>query len=251
MAPVLILDLDNTIIGNITYQLLAHSLCNKACKNSTLVTNCYNEKSGVIRPGFCYFIATIRNKIPDIKIYVYTASQKDWALKEIKWIEKCCNLKFDRPVLTRDDCIEMNNSYYKSIKKISKKIKYIDRNDILIIDNNDVFIDYKESFIKCSDYNYIAFIDMWKLIPKTTLQKPEVSNFIEKLISEGYVNPYNIENLGENLEHSIRYVGWFYKKLNKINKINKRSNTDTFWKKMIKAVSASTTLKEVKLLYDN
>ena len=67
MAPVLILDLDNTIIGNITYQLLAHSLCNKACKNSTLVTNCYDEKHGVIRPSFCYFIATIRNKIPDIK----------------------------------------------------------------------------------------------------------------------------------------------------------------------------------------
>ena len=92
---------------------------------------------------------------------------------------------------------------------------------------------------------------MWKLLPKSTLQKPDVSDFIEKLIKEGYITPYNLENLGVNLEHSIRYVGWFYKKLSKINKINKKSNTDVFWKEMIKAVNASTTLKEIKSFYTN
>ena len=81
MPPTLILDLDNTIIGNITYQLLAHTLCNKVKKNCGMVANCYNEKTGIIRPYFCKFIYTIREKFPDIKIYVYTASQKDWALR--------------------------------------------------------------------------------------------------------------------------------------------------------------------------
>jgi hypothetical protein len=250
MPPTLILDLDNTIIGNITYQLLAHTLCNKVKKNCGMVANCYNEKTGIIRPYFCKFIYIIREKFPDIKIYVYTASQKDWALKEIKWIEKCCNLKFDRPILTRDDCIEMDNSYYKSIQKISKRIKTLDKNNILIIDNNDVFVDCKESFIKCPDYNYISFVDLWKVLPKAMLDKQEVLTFMQKLIKEGYINPYNVDAIGENIEQSLRYLHWYQKKLTIVNKINRKSYSDSFWKTLIKIVYNVNNFKDIKMIYN-
>lgn len=251
MAPTLILDLDNTIIGNITYQLLSHTLCSKVGKNCPLVANCYHEKSGIIRPNFCKFIYMIREKFPDIKVHVYTASQKDWALKEIKWIEKCCNLKFDRPILTREDCVEMNNSYFKSIKKISKRLKNIDTNNILIIDNNDVFIDCKESFIRCPDYNYMSFVDIWKVLPKQMLDKQEVLIFMQKLIKEGYVNPYNVDDIGDNIDQSLRYINWFHKKLTIVNKINRKSYTDTFWKTLIKIISDTNHFNDIKKMYKN
>jgi hypothetical protein len=249
MPPTLILDLDNTIIGNITYQLLADTLCNKVKKSCPIIANCYNEKTGIIRPYFTKFIYIMREKFPDIKIYVYTASQKDWALKEIKWIEKCCNMRFDRPILNRDDCIEMNNSYYKSIKKISKKIKSIDENNILIIDNNDIFIDCKECFIKCPDYNYISFVDLWKILPKSMLDKQEVIIYTQKLIKEGYINPYNVDDLGNDLDKTLKYLKWFHKKISIINKLNKRNENDNFWLTLGKIAYSTNNFNDIKMIY--
>lgn len=226
LNPTLILDLDNTIVGDVTYQVLANILCKKACKVS-YIKKMYSEKSGVIRPGFTTLISTLRSKIPNIKIYIYTSSRKEWALKEIKWIEQNCKIKLDRPILSRDDCIDINNKCYKSISKISKKIKNIDKNNLLIIDNNDLFIDNKNNFIKCPSYNYIYFIDLWKAIPIATLDKPDVVTFINKLITEDYMNPYNIKDISLNLEKSIKNLKWFHNKLIKINTINCK-NDDFF-----------------------
>jgi len=235
MIPTLILDLDNTIIGNITYQLLTFNLCKKASKLPP-ITNCYNEKSGIIRSGFVQFIRTLLMAIPDVKIYVYTASQKEWALKEIKWIEKCCNIKFDRPILTRTDCLEINGDFYKSINKINKKIKHITAENLLIIDNNDIFIDCKENFIKCPSYNYIYFVDMWKSIPEKCLNNDDVSNFILKLIKDGYMNPFNVVDINTDMDKSIKSLDWFQKKLVKINKNNKKYLNDNFWKQLTKVI---------------
>jgi len=250
MPPTLILDLDNTIIGNITYQLLAYTLCSKGKKNCPIVTNCYNEKSGIIRPNFNKFMYIMRQKFPGIKIYVYTASQKEWALKEIKWIEKCCNLRFDRPILTRDDCIEINNSYVKSIQKINKRIKTIDKNNILIIDNNDVFVDCKDSFLKCPDYNYVSFVDLWKILPKSILNKEDILIYIQQLIKEGYVNPYNFDDIGDNLERSLKYLSWFHKKLSIIHKINKQSHNDSFWNNLSKIAYNVENFNDIKMIYN-
>jgi hypothetical protein len=192
----------------------------------------------------------MREKFPGIKIYVYTASQKEWALKEIKWIEKCCNLRFDRPILTRDDCIEINNSYVKSIQKINKKIKTIDKNNILIIDNNDVFLDCKDSFLKCPDYNYVSFVDLWKILPKSILNKEDILIYMQKLIQEGYVNPYNFDDIGDNLEISLKYLSWFHKKLSIIHKINKRSHNDSFWNNLSKIAYSVDNFNDIKMIYN-
>jgi len=145
----------------------------------------------------------------------------------------------------------MNNYYYKSIKKISKRLKNIDTNNILIIDNNDVFIDCKESFIQCPDYNYMSFVDMWKVLPKQMLDKQEVLLFMQKLTKEGYVNPYNVDDIGDNIDQSLRYVNWFQKKLTVVNKINRKSYTDTFWKTLIKITLDVNNFNDILKIYKN
>ena len=231
MSNILILDLDNTIIGNITYQLLLYNLCVKTCK-SAISGNQYNEETHVIRYGFTNFINNLKKNIPDIKIYVYTASQKDWALKEIKWIEKNCNIKFNRPILTREDCLYLNNNYYKSIKNISKKIKNINNCNLLIIDNNDIFLDKKENFLKCPSYNYINFIDLWENIPIKYSNNKNLNEWLLKLSNEGYIRPYLTNNYNKDIEKSIKNSEWKSKKLLNILKNNKKYINDKWWIKL-------------------
>jgi len=231
MSNILILDLDNTIIGNITYELLLYNLCVKTCK-SAISGNHYNEESHVIRYGFTNFINNLKKTIPDIKIYVYTASQKDWALKEIKWIEKNCNIKFNRPILTREDCLYLNNNYYKSIKNISKKIKNINNCNLLIIDNNDIFLDKKENFLKCPSYNYINFIDLWENIPIKYSNNKNLNEWLLKLSNEGYIRPYLTNNYNKDIEKSIKNSEWKSKKLLNILKNNKKYINDKWWIKL-------------------
>lgn len=229
----LIIDLDNTIIGNITYQLLAHNLGVRSHKNVN-VGKYYREDNGLIRPGFCEFIRSVRERLPNTHIHIYTASLKSWALKEVRWIEQNCNIKFDRPIFTRNDCININNVFYKSMKKIRKRLKN-HNNNVLIIDNSDVFIDQKECFVKCPTYNTIHFIDLWKLFPienKQNGSNNELLQWLSKLVKQGYVNPYpdyTIENT-ETLNHAIQHHAWFAKKLNTVSKNNKKFANDTWWK---------------------
>ena len=231
MSNILILDLDNTIIGNITYELLLYNLCVKTCK-SAISGKHYNEETHIVRNGFTNFINNLKKTIPDIKIYVYTASQKDWALKEIKWIEKNCNIKFNRPILTREDCLYLNNNYYKSIKNISKKIKNINNCNLLIIDNNDIFLDKKENFLKCPSYNYINFIDLWENIPLKYSNNKNLNEWLLKLSNEGYIRPYLTNNYNKDIEKSIKNSEWKSKKLLNILKNNKKYINDKWWIKL-------------------
>jgi hypothetical protein len=91
---VFIIDLDGTIIGDCIYQtdiykigLILRKLGFKIKINDILEDH-YNEKTKLIRPYFLNFITTIKKTIPNSYFYIYTASEKKWAEKEIKIIEK-------------------------------------------------------------------------------------------------------------------------------------------------------------------
>jgi hypothetical protein len=122
--PILILDLDNTIIGDITYQALSYNLGErlKATENTLtynrntinkIISLNYKKNTGIIRPNFIKFFNFIKLKIPNILIFIYTASTKEWANKEILWIEKNNKIKFNRPLFTRENCKLQNNLYNK------------------------------------------------------------------------------------------------------------------------------------------
>ncbi len=245
---IFIIDLDGTIIGNCSYQCDIYNimeliktydkknlnkykiLCEKSLNES------YNEKSLLIRPHFFHFIQAMKKLYPVSYFYVYTASEKKWANKEISIIEKNNNFKFDRPLLTRDNCIiDKDGSIKKSINKIlpliKKNIKFSSTFDIkkhlLIIDNNPTFIDYKDNLLICPTYNYVKFNNLKDVVPDD-ISCANIKNYISKLTKEqrmcrNYNNPECLEKIYK----------WLYKKCKKINKYNLRYVNDNFWKDLV------------------
>eukprot|EP00960_Hanusia_phi_P055847 763077-Hanusia_phi.AAC.5 len=93
------------------------------------VSEAYKNKTMLVRPHFCEFIKTARARFADVMIFVYTASEKNWASKEIGWIEKQCGISFDRPIFSREDCIqEIGSGSTKSVLKIFPKLKKATKN---------------------------------------------------------------------------------------------------------------------------
>ena len=235
---IIILDLDNTIIGNCCYQADLYNLQKIQKKYKMKIINninvSYNKKCNLLRPHFKYFYENIKKIYENVYIYIYTASEKNWANIEVKMIEKNLDIEFDKPIFTRDDCIiDSKKEYKKVINKIIPKIKRNIKDDIediknnlLIIDNNDTFIDYKTNFLLCKSYDFIHYIDIWKNINNDYHKNSELTNYIIRLINNNKIHKYvNIND--KNLENIYK---WKYKKYKKINKTNKKFIKDTFWK---------------------
>ena len=159
-------------------------------------------------------------------------------------IEKTHNMKFNRPIFTRDDCIvDSYGQYRKSVKKILPKIIrgnkkfHINPEKILVVDNNSTYIDYASNFLLCSTYNYILFCDVWTMMKKEYMKIMEIYQVIRNLITTNKLCKYCTfnDNIGDSksLENKHR---WFYRKHKKINKMNKKYINDTFWKKLAHAI---------------
>lgn len=239
---VLIIDLDNTILGNIHYLLLSHNMLVNfnGGKNMKSIKKLYVENTGVIRKGFIKFIKDVRYRFHDVKIYIYTASMKGWANKQIKWIEQNNTIQFDRPIFCRDDCEIVDGIVCKSINKIKKRIKG-NLDNMLIIDNYDVFIDYKDCFLKCPTYNYIYFIDLWKYVSKDMFNDPEVLQFIKKSAIKNSMNP--ILPTAESVESKLKYHKWFVKKYASLYKNNHKHTQDNFWINIIQTMRTYPTYR--------
>ena len=85
---IFVLDLDGTIIGDCSYQCDIYNIDNISKKNNKdTLLNCYKPDSKLIRPYFKYFFTKIKKIYPNSLFYIYTASEKIWAHKEIGLIE--------------------------------------------------------------------------------------------------------------------------------------------------------------------
>ena len=239
---VFIIDLDGTIIGDCVYQseiykisLILNKLKIKI-KINDILDEFYNDKSKLMRPHFFHFMETMKKIYSSCYFYIYTASEKKWAEKEIGIIEKNFNIKFNRPIFTRSDCIQeiINNKpvYKKSIEAIKKKIKIKDA-EIIIIDDNDVYIDNTDKLIKCKIYNYKYFCNYWEYIPMTKIKNKVFINYLSTLIQNERLNPsYNKTNMKQMMD----YYKWLYEKCYTINKNNKKYKQDNFWLSLTKII---------------
>lgn len=170
-----ILDLDGTIIGDISPQVMVYDIFQEIKTADPKVSiNLrdlhYNLKAGIIRPSFLDFVNHIKRFQPNAEFYIYTASQPKWADFIVKNIERALKIKFNRPIFTRKDCISINGEISKSLYKIKSKLKaslkrkypntdlnqLLTVDNILIVDNNRVFpnsFDNKR-LVHCSTYMY-------------------------------------------------------------------------------------------------
>ena len=245
---VFILDLDGTIIGDCAYQVIIHNIEDVARQNKIktnskdMLVNCYNESSKLIRPYFKHFINTMKTHFSNSQFYIYTASEKSWANKEISMIEKTHGFKFNRPLFTREDCIvDSYGMYKKSVKKILPRIVKANKNgnisseNILVIDNNKVFIDFNKNMIECPTYNYTHFCDIWEKIDKNDTLDTSLSRMVSNLVLTNkackYSNCKNTDDKKIELKHK-----WMYKKYKKLNKMNKPFEKDVFWKRLANAI---------------
>lgn len=247
MKPIVfVLDLDNTIIGNIEPQAREYELIKII--NTSLVQN--NQRAipykksvlerelrgHIIRPHFARFVDNI-NRYENIELFIYTASTKDWANFVVPVIEKCINYKFKRPLLTRDDMIRGEQKSIENVRpKIYKSLrkKYLLKSqdaltNILMIDNRrDVLLE-KNMLVKCPDYEYSYPIDYLRNIPKKIVKQ-----------YQGVIENYLFLNYSQNI---YDFYAKYYKSLNKTNEFYKKYNkmqcnngADNYWKTTYKVI---------------
>lgn len=226
---VFIIDLDETIIGNCIYQSQLWNIAKAYNSNvNKILLEYYKEPSKLIRPYFIYFIKKMRELYNDnVYIYIYTASSYEWANAEIKLIEKANNIKFNRPIFTRNDCIKSKKSAYwiKSIDKIKSKIK-VKNADYIIIDDSNVYNDNNNLQLFCRPYQYKAFCNIRLHIPIINI--PEYC--------KGIICPFiNIHEINDD-NINIKMYKWLYKKCKKIEKTNNQFKYDKFWLHLTNAI---------------
>jgi hypothetical protein len=163
---VILLDIDGTLIGDITPQVCLYEIkkrCNKVPMNVKHLHS--NLQEGIIRPHFKKFFHDLRAH--GVEFFIYTSSEKKWAEYIVKQIESVTDTKFNRPLFTRNNCKLINGDYKKSIasvtpaiiKTLKKKYNNITpaslKNMIMAIDNNNVYerVDY-QNLLLCPTYRY-------------------------------------------------------------------------------------------------
>ena len=162
---IFLLDLDNTMIGDISPQIKEYNLIkslnneinnntNKNQKNIRYNNTLLQEelKRYIIRPYLNNFLQNIK-EYKNIELFVYTASSDGWAKFIIPNIEKTIHYKFNRPLLTRKNTLSggkksishIKNLVYTSLKKKYNLNNITQLKYILLIDNtNNVLIEKKK-----------------------------------------------------------------------------------------------------------
>ncbi len=183
---VILLDIDGTLIGDITPQVILYELSNKlkGIIRFQNINKNIQEKliNGVVRPQFKHFFTDLSSY--GVEFFIYTASEKKWAEYIVKQIETVYNIKFNRPLFTRNNCEIINKEYKKNIAKVKPAIykclkkKYTSlkiedlKNKIMAIDNNKVYNIYESKhLLHCSTYNYFLPENIMINIPKHIFDK--------------------------------------------------------------------------------
>lgn len=256
MLPyIVILDWDGTIAGKVDYQCMRHTL--KECykeynikytKNNKIPIAFYPE-SNLIRKDFIGFIKDLTIHYDNnIYFFIYTASEKLWANTEIKWVEQTHGITFQRPIFTRDDCINYAGSYKKSIEKIfprilrsikvpltkQQKTEVLNKH-ILIIDNNHVYVDMQEKVLLCPDYDFMVFENIYEDLESYSFNIPYINNFIVSLIKDGLMCPLFPSQSDINYLTYKRY-NWLVSKCKEVTESNKKYINDYFFKKLKKLI---------------
>lgn len=171
---IIVIDLDGTIIGDITPQIMTFDLVKNfkvaGHKFTHDITDFrYKLKSGLVRPYFETFVTSLSKSIP-VEFFIYTASEKTWAELVIRNIEHTHNIKINRPIFARQYCIysDKDREYKKSlslirpsiIKFLKKKYhvaftKHDLQKNIMIVDNSNVYHpNDQKHLLLCPTYNY-------------------------------------------------------------------------------------------------
>ncbi len=239
---VIIIDLDGTIIGDITPQIMSYELA-KALKTAN-VRYTFDQtdfrvklKHGLIRPYFETFVKALKTHFANVEFFVYTASEKTWAEFVIKNIEQVTGIKFNRPIFSRNNCVNQDRQYtkglqfvYPHILKCLKK-KYgvmFSKKDlvsnVLLIDNNDVYQSHENKhLIVCPSYNFRVPENIVANIKVNVFKNHYnlITSVLKKYIPINTTSDYNL--------FQKEYYSVYTTFLEQVIKHNTRYAHDKFW----------------------
>lgn len=255
---IFIIDIDGTMVGNVSFQVHQFTLHNTLKKHGFksakqyAIPPAFNPNAKLVRPGFGNFIKTMQKFYNgNVHFFVYTASEKQWANQEIAWIEKTHDIKFTRPIFTRDDCIvDAAGNYRKTIGRVFPRImrivckqksisnhdkSYILENQLLIIDNNAVYTDRSDKLLLCPDYNYAVFENLLHGVPNEARQHPDIQKSILSLVNQGVLCPTN-HKTDDAMRILARQYEWLHVKCKTLIEINTSFEDDEFWHHLRKLI---------------
>jgi hypothetical protein len=234
---VLLIDLDGTLQGNISPQLMEYDLINRlnsiiTSKSSNIkysLKNLYSDfTSGLLRPFVQEAFISIKKTHPTIEFYIYTASSDEWAHFILNQITKLFFGKrniINKPYFTRKHLTEYG---IKSISKVRptivhnlrKKYPHAKFNQIFLIDNNFVLSPSEmNKLIYCPTYDFKVVINPLRLLTEDVKNK--------------YYNSISEYLLKEPSKNSIELYKKFYKNafkdLELAEKNNKKYINDNYW----------------------
>jgi hypothetical protein len=260
-APyVFVLDWDGTIAGKVDFQSQYYSVITSLKKHGFkpriqhTIPPAFAPNSKLIRPGFADWMRKMQEIFKHSYFFIYTASEKKWAQQEIAWVEKLHDIKFDRPLFTRNDCTvdgsgntrkALGRIFPQIIKTISKtrggqpltqsQRKTILDNNIIIIDNNAVYTDRVDKLLLCPDYSYCVFENLLNVIPKEARKHPAIQQVIYGLINSGYLCSLP-SDADDGMRALSKQYSWLATKCKSISDMNEEYHVDDFWKHLKKLI---------------
>lgn len=167
--PLIILDLDLTVIGSVAILLDINKVHMKT-NMSWIVNESQFIKfleEGLLRPYFKEYIM----KMKDNNIFaVYTLSNRMWANFVIAAIEKFIGIKFVEVLLVAEDAVVGRKSVGHVLDALEKKGVQVDMTDITIIDDNPTYTEeplLQVKVVRVMGYKYV------------------VCEFVKKMLADG------------------------------------------------------------------
>lgn len=256
---IFVLDWDGTIAGRVDFQSYAFNIRSmlkqygfKSNESKETPAKAFKPGSKLIRPGFVSFIKAMQAHFHDnVHFFVYTASEKGWANQEIQWFEKANDIKFQRPIFTRDDCIlDSSGSYKKSITKVYPRIcrsvckrnsltkrekDYILHHQLIVIDNNPVYVDHKDRVLICPDYDYTVFENLYDIIPEEAKRHPDIQQLMLGMINVGVMCP--VPRHDDSMLAMSHTYSWIANRCRALVEANADYVHDDFWKRLRRLIT--------------
>ena len=175
---VYVVDFDNTIVGDIrslafryymvTIDLVPLDIDSELARMRPLFSR---DVRAFIRPHFDQFM-----RLADTQkraVYIFTASADKWANYIVPIIEEILEVRFARPIFTRDDCVFKDGSFVKSIAAVRDRIGRA-RGLVIIDDRIQAWPLDVHRLIVCPKYVYTEFIDVLNGVNPAIIKHPDV-----------------------------------------------------------------------------
>lgn len=266
---IIIFDIDNTIIGNVTNCTRENDILDiiyKNCKKNKITDECIINKldikeellNGLLRPNFKDFVDFCEKKYKNVEIFVYTNASSKWINNSLlSNIEIASKVKFNKPYFTREDSVNydknLSNIYDRIMKALVKKYpvlnnqkyneKVFEERFIMIDDLEKNIKDYPEKQILCPSYDYYCYYNIKEKIMSKYKIPEDVFNHKSVIDYYAYYSDdlpfYNVN--GRDYHKDKTYYNIMELKMNRYMEITAHKK-DTFFLDMIKAIGDKAVL---------